>query len=111
MANKFKSIGVDLTTTNDTTVLTATASSVLIIGSIVVSNNHASTASTLSITMDDTSAGTVVNILTLEPLTAGQSFEVLTRPIIADNLDILKVQAANANIITVLVSYIDRDRS
>jgi len=111
MANKLKSIGIDFTTTSNTTVLTATASSVLIIGSIVVSNNHASTASTLSITMDDTSAGTVVNILTLEPLTAGQSFEVLTRPIIADNLDILKAQAANADVITMLVSYLQKDRT
>lgn len=111
MANKFKSIGIDLTTTNETTVLTATDSSVIIIGSIIVANNHASTASTITITVDDTSAGTVTNVLTVEAMATEVSLEVLTRPIILDNLDVLKVQAANANVITVLVSYIDRDRS
>ena len=111
MANKFKSIGLDLTTTGNTTALTATSSSVYIVGSIVVANNHASTATTLSVTVDDPSASTTVNLLTLTALTAGQEFEVLTRPIILDNLDVLKVQAANANVVTVLVSYLDRDRT
>ena len=111
MANKFKSIGLDLTTTSDTTAVTASGSSICIVGSIVVANNHASTSSTISVTVDDTSAGTTVNLATLETVVAGCSFEVLTRPIILENLDILKVQAANANVLTVLVSYLDRDRT
>lgn len=100
-----------LTDTAETTLITASNTSVFIIGSIIVSNTHASTTSTISLVVTDTSAAASFNILTTESFAAGISEEILSRPIIVENLDVLKAQAANANVFDILVSYIDRDRS
>jgi len=111
MANKFKSYLTTLADTNETTLITATNTSVFIVGSIIVSNTHASTTSTISIVVTDTSAAASFNILTTESFAAGISEEILSRPIIVENLDVLKAQAANANVFDIIISYIDRDRT
>ena len=111
MSNKFKSYMTTLTDTAETTLITASNTSVFIIGSIIVSNTHASTTSTISLVVTDTSAAASFNILTTESFAAGISEEILSRPIIVENLDVLKAQAANANVFDILISYIDRDRS
>ena len=111
MANKFKSYMTTLADTAETTLITASNTSVFIIGSIIVSNTHASTTSTISLVVTDTSAAASFNILTTESFAAGISQEILSRPIIVENLDVLKAQAANANVFDILISYIDRDRS
>ena len=111
MANKFKSYMTTLSDTAETTLITASNTSVFIIGSIIVSNTHASTTSTISLVVTDTSAAASFNILTTESFAAGVSEEILSRPIIIENLDVLKAQAGDANIFDILVSYIDRDRS
>ena len=100
-----------LTDTVETTLITASNTSVFIIGSIIVSNTHASTTSTISLVVTDTSAAASFNILTTESFAAGISEEILSRPIIVKNLDVLKAQAANANVFDIIISYIDRDRS
>jgi len=111
MANKFKSYMTALTTTNETTLITASGTSVFIIGSIVIANTHASTTSTISLVVTDTSAAADFNILTLKSFSAGISEEILSRPIIVENLDVLKAQATDANIFDIIISYIDRDRN
>jgi len=111
MSNKFKSYMTTLTDTAETTLITASNTSVFIIGSIIVSNTHASTTSTISMVVTDTSAAASFNILTTESFAAGISEEILSRPIIVENLDVLKAQAANANVFDIIISYIDRDRS
>jgi hypothetical protein len=101
-----------LTTTDLTTLITATETSVFIIGSIIITNVHASTTSTIDLIMTDTSAAASFNILkdeSIAPGTTGQ--EILSRPIILENLDVLKVQAADASVFHVIVSYLDRDRT
>ena len=111
MSNKFKSYLTTLATTDETTLLTATNTSVLIIGSIIISNTSASTASTISLVITDTSAAASFNILNSESFAAKFSEEILSRPIIVENLDVLKAQAADANVFDIIISYIDRDRS
>jgi hypothetical protein len=110
MANKFKSYMTTLTGTSETTLITASDTSVFIIGSIVICNTGG-TASTISMVITDTSAGTDVNVLLDESFATKESQEILSRPIIIENLDVLKAQAADANFFDIIISYIDRDRT
>jgi hypothetical protein len=111
MANKFRSYMTTLTDTADTTLFTAENTSVLIIGSIVVANTHASTTSNINITITDTSAASTFDLLTNDEFVPEISKEILSRPIIIENLDVLKAQATDANVFDIIVSYIDRDRT
>ena len=111
MANRFKSYLTTLATTNETTLITATDTSVFIVGSIIISNTHASTTSTISLVVTDTSAATSFNILTTDSFAPTISQEVLSRPLIIENLDVLKAQATDSNVFDIIVSYIDRDRT
>jgi hypothetical protein len=108
--NNFKNTGTKLTDTNETTLITATDSSVFIVSSIIISNTHATTDSTISIIFTDTSEATDFNILTNQEIKRTVSREVLSRPLVLENLDSLKAQASNANIFDILVSYLDRSR-
>lgn len=110
MANKFRSYLTTLADTSETTLLTATNTSVLIVGSLIICNTGAST-STISIVITDTSTAASFNLLKDESFVADLSTEVLTRPIIIENLDVLKAQAADGNFFDILISYIDRDRT
>ena len=110
MSNNFKSYMTTLSTTNETTLLTATGTSVFIIGSIVICNTGGTT-STINLVVTDTSAAASFNILLNESFATAVSTEVLSRPIIVENLDVLKAQAADANFFDIIVSYIDRDRT
>jgi len=109
-ANNFKMFPTALTDTNETTLITATDSSVFIVSSIIVSNTHASTDSTISIVITDSSQAADFNILTNEIIKRTVSREVLSRPLVLENLDSLKAQAGNANVFDVIVSYLDRTR-
>ena len=111
MANYFKLATTTLATTNLTTLLTVPATSTYIVGSIIAANTHAATASTITITITDSSESASVNIATVKDLAVEEAYEILTRPLILENGDILKFQAANANIVDIAVSYMDRDRT
>ena len=89
MANYFRLATDSLTTTDLTTLFTVPATSTYIIGSIIVANTHASTNSTITITMTDDSESASVNIVTTDTINAGVSNEILTRPLILENGDIL----------------------
>ena len=110
MANDFKLYCDSLTTTSETTLITATGSSVYIISSIIIANTHASTASTADLTINDLSEAADFNILTSESFSAGLSREILSRPLVLENGDGLKITAGTANILDVMVSYLDRNR-
>lgn len=110
MANDFKLYATALADTNETTLITASGSSVFIVSSIIISNTHAATTATINLVVTDTSEAADFNILTDESFVAGISREILSRPLVLENLDILKVQAGTANIFDILVSYLDRSR-
>jgi hypothetical protein len=100
-----------LADTNEATLITASDTSVFIVGSIVVANTHASTTSSITLTVTDTSAAADFNIVTSQSFTALTAQEILNRPMVIENLDVLKAQAADANIFDIIVSYLDRDRT
>ena len=110
MANKFKFTGIALSDTNLTTLITPTGSSIFIVNSIIIVNKDTNTDSSLDLIIVDTSQAVSYNILRSEPYRAGWSREVLSRPLILENLDVLKAQAADANVFHILISFLDRDR-
>ena len=111
MANFFKSYSDILADTNNTTLLTCADNSVLIINSFIITNKHASTNSTIDVTIVDTSESNTVNILQDYAMNAGVSEELLSRPMILQNADILKAQAADASVFDIYISYLERSRN
>lgn len=111
MANKFKLHPVLLNDTSEKTLITAGSETVFIIGSILICNIHATTDSTVTLTITDSSASADFNILTTESIKRTVSREVLSRPLILENGDALKATAATGNIYNVFISYLDRDRT
>ena len=110
MANNFKLYCTSLANTAETTLITAPSDSIFIVSSIIISNTHASTDTTIDLTVTDTSQAADFLILQDETILRTMSKEVLSRPFIMENLDILKIQAATGNVFDVMVSYLDRDR-
>jgi len=111
LTNRFKMYATSLADTDLTTILTATDSSIHIIGSIIIANTHATDSAKITMKVNDNDQATDFNFLTNEEFTAGLSREMLHRPIILENLDSLKMQADTANIFDALVSYLDRSRN
>jgi len=110
MANKFKIYCTSLTNTAETTLITAGTSSIFIVSSIIISNTNPTINSSVDLVITDTSESADFNILKTESFLRTVSKEVLSRPLIMEDTDILKIQAADANIFDVMVSYLDRDR-
>ena len=110
MANDFKLHCANLDSTAEITLITATGSSIFIVSSIIISNVDPNVDSTIDLTITDTSQSADFLILQDELILRTMSKEVLSRPFVMENLDILKIQAANANIFHIMISYLDRDR-
>jgi hypothetical protein len=110
MANDFKIYAEALADTNLNDLVQPTGSSVYIISSIIVSNTHASTAADIDLIFYDDDQASSFNILTDETFAAGLSREILARPMVLENQDILRAQASSANIFDILVSFLDRSR-
>jgi len=111
MSNDFKVACFALADTSETTLLTASGSSIFIVSSIIICNVTSGTDSTITLTLTDTSQTTDFKILNAEPIKRTISREVLFRPLVLENLDILKCTAAAGNIYEVIISYLDRNRN
>ena len=105
MANNYKNSKVDLTNTDITTLYTAPSATTAIVKSIIVSNDSTS-ASTITLTITD-SATAVFSVYKLENVGANSSEELLKQPLIVMESEILKVTAANANRLHVVISYLE----
>ena len=110
MANNFKLYPANITVTSEVTLLTVPDNSTYIIGSIVIANTAAATDSTITLTITDSSQSTDFDILTTEPYNRLISREVLFRPLILENGDVLKITVADANIFNIFISYLNRER-
>jgi len=111
MANEFKVIGTSIADTHLNTILTAGAESTFIVGSIIIANTTAGTDSTVDLYINDSDQSTDYQILTDEAINRTVSREILSRPLVLENGDALKIQAANANVYDVIISYLDRNRN
>ena len=115
MADTFLLKPVDLTSTDATTIYTCpttndstvppTDSTVAIIKSIRVANDHSS--DNIDITLTITRSSAVYAIETLKTINAKTSSEILSMPLVANEGDIIKATAATADRLHVLLSVME----
>ena len=106
MAHTYKNSKVDLTSTNDTVLYTVPAVTTSIVKSILVSNDDASNACEITVTLLNT-GNTVFSLFKQKDIAAKTTTELLSNPLVMNTDEELKVQAENANDLHVVVSYLE----
>ncbi len=102
MANSFVNKKVDLTTTSATTLYTVPDATTAIIKSIIVSEDSGN-ADTITVTITDT-ASAVFSLFKTKAISANATTELLTAPLVLQQNEVLKVTAATANRLHVILS-------
>ena len=105
MANIYKNAGINLTTTSLTTVYTVPANRTAIIKNIQISNEHSSN-NLVEVFVTDSSASATYEIFH-ESMAADSTTNAALAPIILESGDVLKIQAATANVVEGIVSYLE----
>ncbi len=105
MANRFINKKIKLTDTNSTTLFTVPTATTTIIRSILVSE-YAGSGSSITVTLTDNSS-VVFNLFTTKAVASNATTELLTNPLILQESEILKVQAADANRLQVIMSILE----
>jgi hypothetical protein len=105
MANSFKNKKVDLTTTDLTTVYTVPSATTTVVKSIIVSED-AGSGTTITITLVNAS-GTIFNLFKDKAIGSKATTELLTQPLVMEESEVLKVQAADANELHVIASILE----
>ena len=105
MANTFKNKKVDLTTTSVTTLYTVPSATTAIIKSILVSEDSGN-ADTITVTITDTSDA-VFSLFKTKTISANGTAELLTAPLVLQQNEVLKVTAATANRLHVVLSALE----
>ena len=112
MANLYKNEKVDLTSTDATVVYTAplqsasiSNSATAVIKSIIVSEDS-NNADTLTLTITN-SSGAVFSLFKDQAVTAKQTLELLSQPLVLNSGDILKATAGTADRLHVIVSLLE----
>ena len=105
MANIYKNAGINLTTTILTTVYTVPTNRTAIIKNIQISNEHSSN-NLVEVFVTDSSASATYEIFH-ESMAADSTTNAALAPIILESGDALKIQAANANVVEGIVSYLE----
>jgi hypothetical protein len=102
LANSFVNKKVDLTTTSATTLYTVPDATTAIIKSIIVSEDSGN-ADTITVTITDT-ASAVFSLFKTKAISANATTELLTAPLVLQQNEVLKVTAATANRLHVILS-------
>ena len=105
MANTFVNKKVDLTATSVTTLYTVPSATTAIIKSILVSEDSGN-ADTLTVTITDT-ADAVFSLFKTKAIGANATVELLTAPLVMEESEVLKVTAATANRLHVVLSSLE----
>ena len=105
MANTFINKKVDLTTTSATTLYTVPSATTAIIKSIIVSEDSGN-ADTLTVTITDT-ADAVFSLFKTKAISANATTELLTAPLVLEESEVLKVTAATANRLHIVLSALE----
>lgn len=105
MANLFKNAKVDLTTTNATTLYTCPSATTAIVKSILVSEDS-NNADTITLTLTNASSA-VFSIYKDKAVSAKQTLELLSAPLVVEESEILKVTAATADRLHVVASLLE----
>jgi len=94
-----------LTTTSATTLYTVPSATTAIIKSILVSEDSGN-ADTLTVTITDT-ADAVFSLFKTKSISANATTELLTAPLVLEESEVLKVTAATANRLHVVLSALE----
>ena len=105
MANTFLNAKSDLTTTNLTTVYTVPSATTAIIKSILISDDSGS-GTTIDVTLVDASSN-IFSLFKAKAVGANTTVELLTQPLVLEESEILKAQAADANELHVVASILE----
>ena len=105
MANSFINKKNDLTTTDLTTVYTVPSFKTAVVKSILVSDDSGS-GTTIDVTLVDASSN-IFSLFKSKSVSANTTVELLTQPLVMEASEALKVQAAYANRLHVVVSILE----
>ena len=105
MANSFINKKVDLTTTDLTTLYTVPSAKTSVVKSLLVSED-AGSGSTITVTLVNAS-GAIFNLFKDNTIASKATTELLTNPLVMEESEILKVQAADANELHVIASILE----
>ena len=105
MANSFVNKKVDLTSTSATTLYTVPDFSTAVIKSILVSEDSGN-ADTITVTLTDTDDA-VFNLFVTKAISAKGTSELLSQPLVAKESEVIKVTAATANRLHVVLSALE----
>ena len=105
MANSFVNKKVDLTSTAATTLYTVPSASTAVIKSILVSEDSGN-ADTITVTITYTSDA-VFSLFKTKTISANATTELLTAPLVLEESEVLKITAATANRLHVVLSALE----
>ena len=106
MSDIFLNKKVDLTTTDNTSLYTVPTNTISVVRSILVSNDDASNACEITITLLN-SSDTVFSLFKQKDISAKTTVELLTNTLVLNEDEELKVQAENANDLHVVLSALE----
>ena len=105
MANTFVNKKKDLTSTSATTLYTVPTATTAVIKSILVSEDSGN-ADTITVTITDTDEA-VFSLFKTKAISANATSELLSAPIVVQENEIIKVTAATANRLHVVLSALE----
>ena len=105
MANVYLNSKVDLSTTDNTVLYTVPSNSRAIIKSLLVSED-AGSGTTITVTLTS-QTGTVFSLFKVKAVGANTTVELLTHPLVINEAEILKFNAATANRLHVVASFLE----
>ena len=108
MANVFTNAKKDLTTNAVTTVYTVPASTTGIVKSIIVSEDSGN-ADSITLTLTDASAN-VFSLFKTKAISANQTVELLSSPIVLQESEIIKATSATGNRLHIVLSVLQINR-
>ncbi len=107
MANIYTNAKADFTDTSNTTVYTSPAATTSIIKSILVSEDSGN-ADTITVTL--TSGASVFNLFKTKAVGSNTTIELLSQPLIIQENELLKAQAATGNRLHKVISVLQINR-
>ena len=105
MTIRYKNAKVDLTTTNATDIFTIPNATTAVIKSILVSEDSGN-ADTITLTLTD-SASAIFSLFKVKAVSANTTVELLTAPLVVAESEKITAQAATANRLHIVVSYME----
>ena len=105
MANTFVNKKADLTSTSATTLYTVPTATTAVIKSIIVSEDSGN-ADTITVTITDTDDA-VFSLFNVKSISASGTSELLSAPLVDQESEIVKVTAATANRLHVVLSALE----